>query len=84
MFKLFNYFTFSPAGCVALQSDALFVVFDPQHAALLCTRCILGAPGQDHPDLPAIHVQVSPLPHIHVLKFELLGNMPRERILASL
>lgn len=64
--------TSSSTASVALQGDALLVVFDPQHAALLLTRRLWRTPGQDHPDLPAVHVQVSALPHVHVLRFELL------------
>lgn len=48
--------TFSSTGTVALQGDALLVVSDPQHATLLCTQRLWRAPGQDHPDLPAVHV----------------------------
>lgn len=59
--------TFGPVGSVALQRHTLVVVADPQDAALLWTRCLRGAAGQDHPDLPPVHVQVPALPHVHVL-----------------
>lgn len=65
--------TFGSAGSVALQRHALLVVIDPQHAALLCARRLRRAFSQDHPDLPAVRVQVSPLPHVHVLS-DLLGK----------
>lgn len=66
--------TFSPAGSVALQGQALLVVFDPQHAALFRARRLCGIFGQDHPDLPAVHVQVSALPHVDVLRSDRSGK----------
>lgn len=65
--KARSYVTFGPVGSVALQRHTLVVVGDPQDSALLRTRCLRGAAGQDDPDLPPAHVQVSALPHVHVL-----------------
>lgn len=59
--------TFGAAASITLQRHALAVVADPQNAALLRTRRLRGTPGQDDVDLPPIHVQVSALPHVHVL-----------------
>lgn len=66
--------TSGSTGPVTLQGHTLLVVFDPQHAALLWARRLWGASGQDHPDLPAVHVQVSALPHVDVLRFQRLRN----------
>ena len=71
---LSSHVTFSSGGAVALQGDALLVVLHPQHAALLLARRLCGASGQDHPDLPAVHVQIPPLPHVHILRCGLLGK----------
>lgn len=65
--SFFFYVTSSPAASVALQRHALVVICDPQNAALLWTRRLRGAPGQDDPDLPPVQVQVPALPHVHVL-----------------
>ena len=73
--------TSGSTASVALQGDALLVVFDPQHSALLCTRRLRRTSGQDHPDLPAVHVQVFPLPHIHVLRVTAVREKKKENAL---
>lgn len=71
---LFSGVTFSSTGPITLQGDALFVVFDSQDSFLLCTRRLWRTPGQNHPDLPAVHIQVPALSHVHILKVKMLGK----------
>lgn len=71
--------TSGPALAVTLHGHALFVVLDTQHAALLgaARHRVTGAPGQNHTDPAAVHVQVSPLPHVHVLRRRQSGTHTR-------
>lgn len=59
---------------VSLHGDALLVVCDPQHAALLGTCNLRRAPGEDHRDPAAIDVQVLALPYVHILSSRLSGR----------
>lgn len=71
-----SWVTSGPLASVALHGQALVVVPDPHHAALLRTRRLRGAAGQDDPDLPPVHVQVSALPHVHILTSDWLKVPP--------
>ena len=62
--------TFGATGAICFHGEALLVVLDAHHAALLCQRRAGRAAGQHHVDGATVDLDVPSLSDVNVLREE--------------